>query len=74
MLLQSLTHGFFNFETFDVDEYEHYEVRFSLSQSIDVVRLACRYSDTSHQLPMTLPKLSAKTVCAATAIRVFWQQ
>ena len=25
--LQALAHGFFNFDTFDVDEYEHYEVR-----------------------------------------------
>lgn len=24
--LQALQHGFFDFETFDVDEYEHYEV------------------------------------------------
>ena len=23
---QALQHGYFNFETFDVDEYEHYEV------------------------------------------------
>lgn len=23
---QALQHGFFNFDTFDVDEYEHYEV------------------------------------------------
>lgn len=25
-VFQALQHGFFNFETFDVDEYEHYEV------------------------------------------------
>jgi hypothetical protein len=24
--LQALQHGFFDFESFDVDEYEHYEV------------------------------------------------
>jgi len=24
---QALANGFFNFDTFDVDEYEHYEVR-----------------------------------------------
>lgn len=27
IVLQALQNGFFNFETFDVDEYEHYEVR-----------------------------------------------
>ena len=26
--LQAHQNGFFNFDTFDVDEYEHYEVRF----------------------------------------------
>ena len=26
-MFQALQHGFFNFETFDVDEYEHYEVK-----------------------------------------------
>ncbi len=26
-LFQALQNGFFNYETFDVDEYEHYEVR-----------------------------------------------
>lgn len=25
-VFQALQHGFFDFETFDVDEYEHYEV------------------------------------------------
>ena len=25
--MQGLQNGFFNFETFDVEEYEHYEVR-----------------------------------------------
>lgn len=25
--LKALQHGFFEFETFDVEEYEHYEVR-----------------------------------------------
>ena len=27
LLIQGLQNGFFNFETFDVEEYEHYEVR-----------------------------------------------
>lgn len=26
LYLQALANGFFNFDTFDVDEYEHYEV------------------------------------------------
>lgn len=26
-MFQALQHGFFDFETFDVDEYEHYEVQ-----------------------------------------------
>lgn len=26
-VFQALQHGFFDFETFDVDEYEHYEVK-----------------------------------------------
>ena len=25
-IFQALANGFFNFDTFDVDEYEHYEV------------------------------------------------
>lgn len=27
LVFQALQHGFFDFETFDVDEYEHYEVQ-----------------------------------------------
>lgn len=27
LLFQALQHGFFDFETFSVDEYEHYEVK-----------------------------------------------
>lgn len=30
-MFQALQHGFFDFETFDVDEYEHYEVNTSSS-------------------------------------------
>lgn len=30
-VFQALQHGFFDFETFDVDEYEHYEVKTSCS-------------------------------------------
>lgn len=29
LVFQALQHGFFDFETFDVDEYEHYEVKAS---------------------------------------------
>ena len=40
--LQALQNGFFNFETFDVDEYEHYEVHLKFVWShFDYV--ICRY-------------------------------
>lgn len=41
--LKALQNGFFNFDTFDVDEYEHYEVGFvPLLSSINFLSfLAC---------------------------------
>ena len=30
VVFQALQHNFFDFETFDVDEYEHYEVKQSV--------------------------------------------
>jgi cell division cycle 14 len=32
-LYKAMLHGFFDFENFDLDEYEHYEVKFSRQKS-----------------------------------------
>ena len=40
-MFQALQHGFFNFETFDVDEYEHYEVQIYFLLTLTLTLLDC---------------------------------
>ena len=53
-LFQALANGFFNFDTFDVDEYEHYEVGFydCFANFLQFSQQAClksTYSKTCHK-------------------------
>ena len=66
--LKAMLHGFFDFENFDLDEYEHYEVRttFLLDQHID------QFDMSFLLLILESGKWRFELDCSSKTISLFW--